>query len=376
MKHVPGNLTNTYFQTKKMITGQHVFCRRVMMSDFGLISPYSKHRLHLPFLQNSLFRYGMLALNPVFCRLTPIESWITSRTIVKSFVKRVESRQDRWTMGWAKHKTALRDLFIQPEFSKRNNPLHKENHADSFKKTMVHSTSSISKRDRSTLRKIVSKNHPDSFSSDGSWWPGSNKLGITWSWPRSFCSFSCSCSCPSCYSPLLCVLDRLATATINQLAALTRVTALHHFALGLQGKDQRGTACWQARDRVEPRRRKDGAADQKQRDDGWRIWLEQKLGSSAGSGIQFWGQHFAEWEVGDERGTCMPKSTTTMSLSWSVKRYRMFSGLLHWSKERESGGRTWGRSGRCCGGVVDAVKKEVCARLECDLRCTSRLKEK
>jgi len=26
------------------------------------------------------------------------------------------------------------------------------------------------------------------------------------------------------------------------------------------------------------------------------------------------------------------------------------------------------------GGVMDAVKKEVCARLECDLRCTSRLK--
>ena len=58
-----------------------------------------------------------------------------------------------------------------------------------------------------------------------------------------------------------------------------------------RGRDQHGMACrrwwWQARDRVEPRRRWDGGADQERRDAGWRIWFDQKPGFSTGSGIRY-----------------------------------------------------------------------------------------
>jgi len=73
-------LSIIYLKQKTMITRQHTD----RISDYP---PCSEHRL--PFLQDSLFRHGMLPLNPVFCRLTPIESWITSWAIVKSVVKRV-----------------------------------------------------------------------------------------------------------------------------------------------------------------------------------------------------------------------------------------------------------------------------------------------
>ena len=115
-------LSIIYLKQKTMITRQHT--DRIF--DYP---PCSKHRL--PFLQDSFFRQRMLPLDPVFCRITPTESWITSWAIVTSVV---EPWQDQWTKAVSKTQNCPSWFILRPEFSKRDNPLHEENHADSFQR--------------------------------------------------------------------------------------------------------------------------------------------------------------------------------------------------------------------------------------------------
>ena len=96
------------------------------------------------------------------------------------------------------------------------NPTSCRHHADYFQGNMI----------PFTLHRLQFHNNYFTFSKSRQ--TGSKAPYITF-------SCSCSCSCSSCHSQLLCELDQLAAAAAaNRLAALTRVTALRHFALGLQ----------------------------------------------------------------------------------------------------------------------------------------------